>query len=108
MENFYENFLKEIEKDVTANKATEAFSGAKNAMEHPETKVRATGTEIWKAILTSCEQVPESLRSAFVVQVLISILQDQEVAMETLNKALRKASDAVQRVEEAKQYRDAA
>ena len=108
MENFYENFLKEIEKDATANKATEVVSGTKNAMGRPETKVRASGAEVWKAILTSCERVPESLRNAFVVQVLVSILRDQEDSMESLDKALREASDAVQRVKEAKQHRDAA
>lgn len=108
MENFYESVLKELEKDATANKATEGFSDTKNAMELSEAKPRASGTEIWKAILISCEQVPEFLRNAFVSQVLISILQDQEVSMETLKKALREASNAVQRVEEARQYRNAA
>ncbi len=108
MENFYENLLKEIANDAADNKATEALSDTTNSMVRPETRVRASGTDIWKAILASCQQVPAPLRNAFVVQVLICILHDQEISMESLHKALRQASDAVQRVEEAKRYRDAA
>jgi len=108
MENFYENVLQEIEKDAAVNHATEALSVTKDPIGHPEPQVRASGTQIWKAILTRCEQVPESLRNAFVVQVLVSILHDQKISMESLDRALRQASNAVQRVQEAKQYRDAA
>jgi hypothetical protein len=111
MENFYQNFLQEIEKGVAADNAADALSSdAKNATElHvPEANIQASRTEIWRAILFGSGQVPESLRDAFVLQVLVSILDDQEISIESLHKALRQAFEAVQRVDDAKRYRRAA
>jgi hypothetical protein len=111
MENFYENFLQEIENGTAADHAAKQRSSVtKNVTElhGPEKNLRASGTEIWRAILADCKQVPEPLRHAFVIQVLVSILDDQEISIERLHGALRQAFEAVQRVEEALQWRRAA
>jgi hypothetical protein len=65
--------------------------------------MRASGTEIWQAVLAHCERVPKSLQQVFVVQVLISILDDVEITRRSLDDSLQKAFEAVQRVEKAKQ-----
>jgi hypothetical protein len=107
MENFYENLLREIEKADVENAADGASSETTNLTEvhAPKKNMRASRTEMWQAILTACKRVPESLRHVFVVQVLVSILDDQEISIQSLHNALRRAFKAVQRVEEAKQYR---
>jgi len=50
----------------------------------------------------------KSLQQAFVVQVLILILDTQRISPETLDGALRRASEAVQRVVQARKYTQAA
>ncbi|MBV8477935.1 MAG: hypothetical protein JO266_19330 [Acidobacteria bacterium] len=67
-----------------------------------ETETRTSGLEIWRAILTASRQVPESLQHYFVVQVLARILDDHEVSIGSLHKALRQAFDGVKRVEDAR------
>jgi hypothetical protein len=74
----------------------------------PETNTRPSGTEIWRAVLRACQQIPKSLQHAFVVQVLVSILDDQEIPIGSLQEALRKGFESVQRLEEARRHRRAA
>jgi hypothetical protein len=110
MENFYENFLQEIEnadmKSVASGSSVERNNVTE--LQAPKKDLRASRTEIWQAILAGSEKIPESLRHAFVVQVLVSILDDQQISIQGLDNALRRAFEAVQRVEEASQYRRSA
>lgn len=71
----------------------------------PETNTRASGTEVWRAVLKACQQIPKPLQHAFVVQVLVSILDDQAIPIRGLQEALRKGFESVQRVEEARRCR---
>lgn len=67
-----------------------------------ETKPRPRGTEVWRAVLTACQQIPKPLQHAFVVQVLVSILDDPEIPLRSLHEALRRGFESVQRVEETR------
>jgi hypothetical protein len=110
MENLYEKLLQESELERASSVAPPCSSKSENptSASASETKTRASRTEIWQSILMACRNVPSSLQHAFVVQVLVSILEDQEISIEKVNEALRKALEAVQRVEEARQFRRAA
>jgi|SRR5215469_12515768 len=70
-----------------------------------QTIPRPSGTEVWRAVLTACQQIPKSLQHTFVVQVLISILDDPEIPIRSLHEALRRGFESVQRVEETRQCR---
>jgi hypothetical protein len=72
----------------------------------PETTTQTNSSaEVWQILLTACRQIPKSLQHAFVVQVLVSILEDQEISIRTLQEAVQKGLESVQRVEEARRYR---
>ena len=115
MENYFETFLREVEDGVEVSDAPPETPFIEKAPdehakdEHVEKdKVQTSGLEIWSAILKACETVPKPLRHSFVVQVLVSILDDQPVSTGSLHKALQKAFEAVQRVHEARQIKLAA
>jgi hypothetical protein len=61
--------------------------------------------EVWRVLLAACKQIPQPLRHFFLVHVLVSILDNQEISNRSLQGALRKGFESVQRVEEARRYR---
>jgi hypothetical protein len=83
-------------------------SGSANARDSsaPETITQTnTCAAVWEVLLTACRQIPKSLQHAFLVQVLVLILEDQEISIRTFQEALRKGFESVQRVEEAREHR---
>jgi hypothetical protein len=62
-----------------------------------KTNPRPSGIEIWRAVLAAARRFLRRRNMLFVVQVLVAILDDQEISSETLQKALRKGFESVQR-----------
>jgi hypothetical protein len=110
MENLYEKLLQESELERACSAAAPDSLDSENRTSSAasETKKRASRAEIWQSILVASRTIPYSLQHAFVVQVLVSILEDQEISIAKLNNALKKAFEAVRRVEEARKVRRAA
>ena len=108
MENFYESFLHESENGAEAQDAARKSTESRATDEHVSDELQTTHAEIWTAILNACATVPKPLRHAFVVQVLVSVLEGQQISTASLHRALQKAFEAVQRVDEARQIKLAA
>jgi hypothetical protein len=106
LRNLRDEVLQRKESEVLrdSNPAPVFSADSKNANSSlTETRPRPSGIEIWRDVLAAARQVPKAQKHAFVVQVLVAILDGQEISSETLQEALRKGFESVQRVKEARQ-----
>ena len=110
MEDVYASLLQMIEQEerLEGSKVSSPDSQHAETISAPEGNTRVAGIEVWRAILDHCEQVPGPLQQAFIAQVLIFIFDSQRISPEILDSALRRASEAVQRVVQARKYTQAA
>ena len=58
----------------------------------PNAKTRATGIEVWRAIMDGVSRCPDLCKRQFAVQVLVCIFDIQRISPEALDGALQQAS----------------